>query len=84
MRRALVAILLFSSCDSCLPESFRATPKAGFERIAIARHRACVVTRPCPEVADCHRESEAFCIDAGYEKSCGNGEVEGSCGAEIK
>lgn len=76
--------LLFAACDSCLPEGFRATPKAGFERVAVARHTSCVVNNPCTFVSQCHRDSEAFCLDAGYAKSCGDGEIEGSCGTGVK
>lgn len=80
----LAMLLLASSCDSCLPEWFRATPKAGFERMAIERHRLCVVNNPCQFVESCHNESWAYCLDAGYPKTCGDGEIEGSCGSEVK
>lgn len=76
--------VIVCGCDSCLPVSCRATPKAAFEREAIARHTHCVVSNNCQFVSQCHRESEAFCLDAGYPKSCGDGEVEGSCGTEVR
>ncbi|MEY4933561.1 MAG: hypothetical protein RLZZ403_1881, partial [Pseudomonadota bacterium] len=70
MKRLLLALLL-SSCDSCLPESWRATPKAGFERMAAERLRVCVQNNPCQFLLQCHAESEAFCLDAGYARECG-------------
>lgn len=76
--------IIICGCDSCLPPSCRATEKAGFERVAAARHQHCVWTNPCSYVEQCHRESEAFCVDAGYSKTCGNGEIEGSCGDHLK
>ncbi len=82
--RYLALLLLLSSCDSCLPASFRATPKAGFERVAIYMHEQCVANHPCQYVSECHRESEAYCLKNGYPKTCGNGEVEGSCGVNVK
>ncbi len=83
-RIALVALLGLAGCDSCLPIGFRATTKAGFERMAVERHRLCVVNNPCQFVSQCHRESEAHCLDAGYPPSCGDGEIEGSCGSGLK
>lgn len=77
-------VLLLSGCDSCLPQSFRATPKAGFERMAVEVHRICVQDNPCYFVSTRHRQSEARCLDAGYAKECGNGELEGSCGVGVK
>ena len=79
-------LALAASCDSCMPEWFRATPKAGFERVAKEKHRHCIATNECFEdiVKQCHDESWARCLDAGYEKSCGDGDIEGSCGSEIK
>lgn len=81
---AVALLIVSSSCDSCLPEWFRATPKAGFERMAAARHEACVQNNPCTFVSQCHAESEAYCVDAGYPKTCGNAELEGSCGKNVK
>lgn len=72
-----------AACDSCLPVGCRATEKAGFERLAAARHQQCVWNNPCSYTDECHRESEAFCLDAGYSKTCGNGEIEGSCGDRL-
>jgi len=86
MRTALLVVvgtLILSSCDSCLPESFRATPAAGFRRMAAARHQQCVWEHDCSHVKQCHDESEAFCLDAGYPKTCGNAEIEGSCGDKL-
>lgn len=80
----LAACLGLMSCDSCLPEGFRATPKAGFERMAVERHRLCVINNSCIHVSQCHRESEAYCLDAGYAKTCGNAEIEGSCGTGVR
>jgi hypothetical protein len=84
MARLIVILVLVSSCDSCLPEDFRATQKAGFERMAAARHQQCVWDHDCSHVKQCHDESEAFCLDAGYSKTCGNAEIEGSCGAHLR
>lgn len=84
MRLAIAALLLLSGCDSCLPASFRATPKAGFERMAAYRHERCVQDNPCQYVSQCHRESEAYCVDAGYAPSCGRMENEGTCGIGVK
>lgn len=83
-RTRLLVLALLSSCDSCLPKSWRATPKAGFERMAAARLTICVQTNPCTELSRCFAESEAYCLDAGYAKSCGNGEPEGSCGVAVR
>ncbi len=77
-------LLPFSSCWGSSCPGWDATPKAGFERLAVAHHRACVEGNPCQFVSQCHRESEAFCVDAGYSPTCGNGEVEGSCGVSVK
>jgi len=76
--------ILFSSCDSCLPEGFRATQKAGFERMAAARLQSCVQNNPCTFLRQCFEESNAYCLDAGYAKECGQMEHEGSCGVAIK
>lgn len=75
--------VIVCGCDSCLPPSCRATEVAGFRRVAAARHQQCVWDHPCSYVDECHRESEAFCLDAGYPKTCGNGELEGSCGDRL-
>ncbi len=78
-------VLAFSlSCDSCLPESFRATPKAGFERMAAARLQNCVQNNGCIHLQQCFEESRQFCLDAGYQKECGQMEHEGTCGTAIK
>ncbi len=82
--RWLALLVLTSSCDSCLPESWRVPAVRKFEVIATARHQACVQNNPCYFVSQCHRESEAFCLDAGYDKTCGNSELEGSCGIGVK
>lgn len=84
MKRLLVFAMLLSNCDSCLPEGFRSTQKAGFERVAAARHQQCIWNNSCQFVEQCHRESEEFCLDAGYSKTCGNGEIEGSCGDRLR
>lgn len=84
MRLALATLLLLSGCDSCLPESWRATPKAGFERMAAYRLQNCVQNHPCFYLPQCFAESAAYCLDAGYRASCGNGEDEGSCGEGLK
>lgn len=83
MRLPFLAILFLSSCDSCLPESWRATPKAGFERVAAAKLQACVQNNPCQELHRCFAESEAYCVDAGYSARCGQMEQESSCGANL-
>jgi hypothetical protein len=41
MIRWLAVLLLLAGCDSCLPESWRAVPKVGFERMAAERLKAC-------------------------------------------
>lgn len=60
-----------------------ATDKAGFERMAAARLQNCVQYNDCIFVPQCHRESEAYCVDAGYAESCGRMEPEGSCGSKM-
>lgn len=82
--RLLLLALAFSSCDSCLPESFRATPKAGFERMAAERLRVCVQNNSCVFLHQCFAESEAYCLDAGYAKTCGQMEPEGTCGDTLR
>lgn len=84
MRHLVVALALLSSCDSCLPESWRVPEKRKVEIRLIELHQECIQDNPCTEVHRCHAESEARCLDAGYEKECGNGERESSCGANIK
>lgn len=80
-----IAMVSLMSCDSCLPESWRVPPKRKFEIMAIERHQMCVQDNPCGEMTTwCHRQSELYCLDAGYSKTCGNGEVEGSCGINVK
>ncbi len=79
-----IAALLLAGCDSVLPQGCASTPRAGFERMAMSRHRYCVENNPCQFVSECHRESEAFCVDAGYAKACGDGDIEGSCGVGVK
>jgi len=84
--RALLLIALalsFFSCDSCLPESWRSTVPP-FVTGAIARHQSCVQDNPCYFTPQCHLDSEAYCLDAGYPATCGNAEVEGSCGINVK
>ena len=73
----LLALLLLCACEP-------ATPEAGFRRMAAARLQSCVANNPCQFVSQCFRESEAYCVDAGYPESCGRGEVEGSCGTGVK
>lgn len=81
-----VFLMFLASCWGACPNcpGWEATPKAGFERMAAARHEMCVQNNPCYFVSQCHRDSEAFCLDAGYPKTCGNAEVEGSCGINVK
>ena len=78
------ACVFVFSCDSCLPDSWQVPAKRKFEVMAIARHQICVQNNPCVFLSSCHRQSEEFCLDAGYSKTCGNGEVEGSCGVNVK
>lgn len=80
----LIASCVASSCDSCLPASCGVPEKRKFEIQAIALHQACVQNNPCYFVEQCHRQSELYCEDAGYSKTCGNGEIEGSCGVNVK
>ncbi len=83
-RLALLSLIFFASCDSCLPVSWRSTVPP-FVTGAIAIHSACVQDNPCGELTDwCHRQSEARCLDAGYDKSCADAELEGSCGVNVK
>ncbi len=81
---ATAALMFTTACDSCLPEGFRATPKAGFERMAAERLRVCVQGNPCSSIRQCFVESEAYCLDAGYSKTCGQMEPEGSCGSVLR
>jgi hypothetical protein len=77
----LLPLLLLVGCSE-----WPATPAASFRRSAGAKHRSCVENNHCTFVSQCHRESEALCLDAGYEKSCGDdlGDVEGLCGSGVK
>jgi len=88
MKRFVLAVFctasLVSACDSCLPESWRVPPHRKFEIMAAERHRLCVQNNDCTQVSVCHAESEAYCLDAGYPKHCGNAELEGSCGTGLK
>lgn len=72
------------SCDSCLPASWRATPKAGFERMAAYKLQHCVQGNPCQFLRQCFAESEAYCVDAGYSPRCGQMEPEGTCGTKVR
>lgn len=84
MTRPLSCLVLLSGCDSCLPTNFRATHKAGFERMAAERLRVCVQGNPCQFVSQCFRESGAYCVDAGYAKECGRAEPETTCDVGVK
>lgn len=81
---AFLAFTILPSCDSCLPPSWRATPKAGFERMAAARLQNCVQNNPCQFLKQCFEESRQHCLDAGYQKECGQMEHEGTCGIGVK
>jgi len=83
---ALIYTGLFScaAIDSLLPNSWQVPAKRKFEVMATARHQQCVWNNSCIELARCHRESEQYCLDAGYSKTCGNEEREGSCGENVK
>lgn len=52
--------------------------------MAAARLQLCVQNNPCQFLQQCFAESRAYCLDAGYAKECGYGEVEGSCGVNVK
>lgn len=80
----LAALLLLSSCWGTSCPGWDATPKAGFERMAAARLKFCVQNNSCVFVSQCFRESEAYCVDAGYSKTCGQMEPESTCGVGVK
>ncbi len=61
-----------------------ATPKAGFERMAAARLQLCVQNNRCQFLHQCFEESWAYCLDAGYAKTCGQMEDEGTCGVNVR
>ena len=73
-----------SACDSILPASFRATPKAGFERMAAFKLQHCVQTNDCTFIKQCFQESRDRCVDAGYAPTCGQMEHEGTCGTKTR
>lgn len=52
--------------------------------MAAARLQTCIQNNPCQISHFCFMQSEAFCLDAGMEKSCGEMEDEGTCGDAIK
>ncbi len=79
MKSVIILLALLSGC-----EGFRATTKAGFERMAAARLKVCVQGNPCQFTHQCFSDSDAYCLDAGYDKACGQMEPEGSCGVEVK
>lgn len=78
-------MIALASCDSCLPPDFRAVPKVGFERMAAAHLQSCISASNCvePLVLACFEASRQRCLDAGWPKECGFGEVEGSCGVDV-
>ncbi len=75
------ALLLLSSCNC---PGFAATPKAGFERMAAARLQNCIQGNLCQVAPWCFEQSRQFCLDAGYPKTCGQMEHEGTCGSKVK
>ncbi len=80
-------LLLLSGCDSCLPEDLRATKKAGFERMAAARLASCIgynCTCNAEVTLGCFAAARAYCLDAGYAKTCSQMEPEASCGRLCK
>ena len=88
MRRLLLLGItlevLVLSCDSSSCPGWAVPEKRKFEVMAIARHEQCIKDlgfNCTPDtVGACHAASEGHCVDAGYAKTCGNGEREGMCG----
>lgn len=79
--RLLPLLVLLAGCDC---PGFKATPKAGFERVAAGKLQHCIQNNVCQAAPWCFRQSELFCLDAGYPKTCGQMEPEGSCGSALK
>ncbi len=77
MRLALAMLL-------CSCAGWAATPKAGFERVAAGRLEHCIQNNLCQYALECFEDSRGFCVDAGYSKTCGQMEAEGSCGSKLK
>ena len=79
--KQIIVIFLLSGCANWAP-----TEKASFRRMAEYRHRMCIQNNECFEgvVRQCHNDSVNYCLDAGMERSCGDGDIEGGCGAGIK
>lgn len=83
MRTLFIAgVALLSSCWGTSCPGWDATPKVSFERMAAARLQQCVQGKPCANIHQCFLDSNAYCLDAGYAKECGQAEVEGSCGTK--
>ena len=68
MRWALLLLLAGCTC-----EEWKATPKAGVRRMAEARLAVCEANHTCAQAASCRPAVWAFCLDAGLEKTCGEG-----------
>jgi hypothetical protein len=75
----VILILLLTGCAG-----FKATTKAGFERMAAAHLQSCVQGNLCQYAPQCFRESEARCQEHGYDKTCGRMEAEGTCGTKVR
>lgn len=88
VRAGFFAVVLFAGCWGDCPSNpgWPATAKAGFERMAADRLKECVQSHECFEEVQrrCFTDSEAYCVDAGYPKSCGQMEPEGTCGVGVK
>lgn len=79
----LAPLLFLAGCERCAPD-WVVPKKVAFERVAAARLRLCVQGHICQMASWCFRQSEAYCLDAGYSKTCGQMEPEGSCGVNVK
>ena len=76
--------ILVAACDSYLPRAWRATPAAGFRRMAAARLTSCTENNLCIHKPQCLAESAVYCVDAGYEPECGQMEPETTCGINLR
>ncbi len=74
MKHALLCLLL--ALASCTCDEWKATPAAAARRMGAARLQLCIADRPCGSKPQCVLEVRAWCLDAGAEKTCGEGEPE--------
>lgn len=67
-------LLLLAACDD-----WAATAKAGNRRLAEARLESCIRQGRCSDSSRCYDEIQGWCLDAGMERTCGEGGATPSC-----